>query len=374
MAVQRFKVGHASDDDWQRATQSCLAQIGDVPLPFTLGFLYVTDAFAAYLPEILSQFKAATGIEHWVGTVGAGICTMGQEYFDQPAIAAMVSAFPENSFRVFPTIDASLDEFVRNNREWCAKVDAHFGIVHADPRNAKIPAFIAALADEAIGGFLVGGLTSSRGAHAQIAQQVTEGGISGVLFAGDVQVVTALTQGCSPIGSQHVITDCDANIAITLDEQPALDVFQEDVGELIARDPRGAAGHIFAALPIRGSDTGDYLVRHLTGFDPERKLFSVDELLEPGRTIMFCRRDPQSAYQDMLRMLKSIKGRLTGPPRGGVYYSCVGRGPNLFGENSEELRTIQGQLGDFPLVGFFCNGEVSHNRLYGYTGVLTVFL
>jgi small ligand-binding sensory domain FIST len=25
-------------------------------------------------------------------------------------------------------------------------------------------------------------------------------------------------------------------------------------------------------------------------------------------------------------------------------------------------------------VGFFCNGEISHNRLYGYTGVLTLFL
>jgi hypothetical protein len=25
------------------------------------------------------------------------------------------------------------------------------------------------------------------------------------------------------------------------------------------------------------------------------------------------------------------------------------------------------------LVGFFANGEIYHNRLYGYTGVLTVF-
>ena len=372
--MQSFKVGHASDPDWQRASQSCLAQIGDVPHPFTLGFLYVTDAFAAHLPDILNSFKVATGIEHWVGTLGMGICTTGQEYFDQPAIAAMVTAFPEDSFRVFPTIDANLHEFVRDQSDWYSKADAHFGIVHVDPRNSNIPMFIAALADEIISGFLVGGLTSSRGAYSQIAEQVTEGGISGVLFGGDVQVITALTQGCSPIGKSHVITECDANVAISLDEQPALDVFQEDVGELIARDPRGAAGHIFAALPIRGSDTGDYLVRHLTGFDPERKLLSVDELLEPGQMMMFCRRDAQSAYQDMLRMLERIKGRLTGPPRGGLYYSCVGRGPNLFGQNSEELRTIQGQLGDFPLVGFFCNGEVSHNRLYGYTGVLTVFI
>ena len=32
------------------------------------------------------------------------------------------------------------------------------------------------------------------------------------------------------------------------------------------------------------------------------------------------------------------------------------------------------ELGEFPLVGFFANGEISNNRLYGYTGVLTLFL
>ena len=61
-------------------------------------------------------------------------------------------------------------------------------------------------------------------------------------------------------------------------------------------------------------------------------------------------------------------------PRGGVYYSCLGRGANLFGSNSEELRTIENALGDVPIAGFFCNGEISHNRLYGYTGVLTLFV
>ena len=43
-------------------------------------------------------------------------------------------------------------------------------------------------------------------------------------------------------------------------------------------------------------------------------------------------------------------------------------------DDSEELKAIRDRLGDFPLVGFFANGEISHNRLYGYTGVLTLFL
>ncbi|MEM7018315.1 MAG: FIST C-terminal domain-containing protein, partial [Pseudomonadota bacterium] len=59
----------------------------------------------------------------------------------------------------------------------------------------------------------------------------------------------------------------------------------------------------------------------------------------------------------------------------GVYYTCLGRGPSLFiGEENRELKMIQEVLGDFPLTGFFGNGEISNNRLYSYTGVLTLFL
>jgi small ligand-binding sensory domain FIST len=90
--------------------------------------------------------------------------------------------------------------------------------------------------------------------------------------------------------------------------------------------------------------------------------------------MMFCRRDAASAVEDMVRMLESIKEGLFTRPRGAVYYSCLGRGASLFGPNSEELALIRQSLGELPLVGFFCNGEISHDRLYGYTGVLTLFL
>ncbi len=72
------------------------------------------------------------------------------------------------------------------------------------------------------------------------------------------------------------------------------------------------------------------------------------------------------AVESMVRFVEK-------PPRAGIYFSCVGRGPNLFGPHSEELSIIREVLGDFPLVGFFGNGEISHDRLYGYTGVLTLF-
>jgi small ligand-binding sensory domain FIST len=34
---------------------------------------------------------------------------------------------------------------------------------------------------------------------------------------------------------------------------------------------------------------------------------------------------------------------------------------------------IRDRFGDIPLIGFFANGEISRDRLYGHTGVLTLF-
>ena len=73
-------------------------------------------------------------------------------------------------------------------------------------------------------------------------------------------------------------------------------------------------------------------------------------------------------------MLADVKRRATAAPRAGLYFSCVARGPNLFGPQSRELAMIRDALGDFPLAGFFGNGEIAHDRVYGYTGVLALFL
>jgi small ligand-binding sensory domain FIST len=109
------------------------------------------------------------------------------------------------------------------------------------------------------------------------------------------------------------------------------------------------------------------------GIDPQNGLVAIGDMAERGGRVMFCRRDANTAREDLLRMLAAIRKGLRGPPRGGIYVSCLGRGRNLFGDASEELSLIATELGDFPLVGFYANGEISQDRLYGYTGVLTLF-
>ena len=114
------------------------------------------------------------------------------------------------------------------------------------------------------------------------------------------------------------------------------------------------------------------MVRNLVGIDPARGWLAVGDQVESGSRVMFVRRDPESAEGDLVGMLDKLKRRVTAPPRGGVYISCVARGANMFGQVGREMELIREGLGTFPLIGFYADGEISNNRLYGYTGVLTL--
>jgi len=370
-----FAYAHASASDWHAAVDQVIVDLlrqlpGVTP---SLGFVYVTDAVNAHFDRVLALLRAATGVSHWVGAVGIGICATGVEYYEQPALAVMLADLPTDAFRVFPPVVKDLDIFDAAQRNWLGERKPFFGLVHGDPSNPLTESLITQLAERTAAGFLVGGLASSE-THARVVADVPgQGGISGAMFTDDVPIQTTLTQGCSPIGPHRVVTEAQRNVLIQIDGRPALDVFREDIGQVLARDMSRVGGYIFAGLPIAGSDTGDYLVRNLLGVDLEQKLLAIGDLVEQGQQIMFCRRDADTARDDLTRMLDGLASRLSGPPRGGVYISCLGRGAHLFGGDSAELRLIQDRLGSFPLVGFYANGEISQNRLYGYTGVLMVF-
>lgn len=72
-------------------------------------------------------------------------------------------------------------------------------------------------------------------------------------------------------------------------------------------------------------------------------------------------------------MLTGLETRLAGRPKAGLYFSCVARGPNLFEREHHEMQAIRQSFGDIPIAGFFGNGEVSNDRVYGYTGVIALF-
>jgi len=369
--TQVFQVAQASGGDWKDLTAKCLAELGTLPDGANLGFVYVTDSLDEDLRLILKQLREETRIHNWVGTIGFGVCVSRTELFDMPAMAIMAGAVPRDSFCLLPTTGPDDLDLPEDVVSWAKEHNPMLGVVHADPRVPGLEEIFTRIQNQT-GCFLVGGMTASRGVQEQIADEVTEGGVSGILLGSEIGAVTALTQGCSPIGPIHQVTAGSDNVLHSLDGRPALDVFREDIGELLARDLSRINGYVHAAIPIKGSDTGDYLVRNLLGVYPDQGWVSIGEQLNNGDQVMFVRRDGASAMTDLKRMVSDIKRRTDTQPKAALYFSCVARGPNLFGQGSKELNTIADIMGDVPLIGFFANGEISNNRLYGYTGVLSL--
>ena len=337
-----FAFAHGAD--WRRSLKG-LGRPGR-----GLGFLYFTDVLVEQSQEILDGLRNDTGVKDWIGTVGTGVIATGTEYQDEPAVAAMVADF--DSFSVF------------SGRLPLKNMSAHFAVVHADPSAPDVPGLVSDMSAKIVTGYLVGGISSSRSRTVQIANEVLSGGLSGAVLGEEVAVSTRLTQGCTAYPGRYRVTECDDNVIAALDGRPALEVLLEAV--------RGEKAQLLVGIPVPGSDTGDYTARNLVGIDPKNKLIAIGDHVAPGDTILFCKRDAAAARKDLQRALDQVKAEVP-RARGALYYSCVARGEHMFGSRGAELQLIRQALGDVPLVGFFCNGEISRDRLYGYTGVLTVF-
>jgi small ligand-binding sensory domain FIST len=415
--MQLFPFGHATHPQWQMAAGLVLAQLraqmtlhGYAPSP-TLGLLYITDHYATSAQDILDHLGAELPeVTDWAGTVGVGIASSNVEYFDEPAMAVMLCAVPSDQYRVFSGV-APLPGTFR----------AHTALVHADAGTPDVGELIAEMADRTATGYLFGGLASSRGDVVQFAiggngnvqgqghaGGVFRGGLSGVAFTQEVQIVSRVTQGCQPISPARDITAADGNLVTGLDGEPALDVLLEDLGVSLEQ-PQAAMAALrttLVGLTQASEDvvnrTGhfgtDVVVRHIIGLDPRRRGVAVASKVEEGMRLAFCRRDVEAARADLVRICAEIREELepeelplaaasaltaadplappspaTSPLAGAIYVSCAGRGGPHFGGPSAEMQIVRRALGDVPLVGFFAGGEIGRKNLYGYTGVLTVF-
>jgi small ligand-binding sensory domain FIST len=390
----------------------------------TLALLYITDHYAPHAQEILDHLSAELPeVTDWSGTVGVGIAANNVEYFDEPALSVMLCDLPADQYRVFsgvsPLPPASLFK-------------AHTALVHADASTPDVAGLIEEMAARTDSGYVFGGLASSRTKTVQFALSgngnlkghgaaggVFSGGLSGVAFARAVPdagssrlgLMSRVTQGCQPVSKNYQITACEGNVITGLNDQPALEVMLGDL-DISLDDPKEAidkvrrtlvglsnASHSLADGTLRraGQFGADVLVRHLIGLDPSRKGVAIADMPEVGMTLAFCERHAAAARADLTRVCAEIReelepqevtaevaqalgaGEAESAPHvargiaGAIYVSCTGRGGLHFGGPSAELQIIRRALGDVPLVGFFANGEIARNHVYGYTGVLTVF-
>ncbi len=389
-AAPVFAEAHASHPDASMALGLALAQLeAHAPAAPTLGWCYLSEAHAGQAEALLAALGRQWPGVAWVGATGLGVCAGGVEYFEEPAVVLMLCDLPRAHFRVFsgrqPLPPAEL-------------FPAHVAQVHADPATPDLDELIEELSQRMASGYVFGGLASARSRALSFADGVCVGGLSGVAFDAEIALVSRVSQGCQPIGPAHRIDAAEKQIVQRLDGEPAFDVLLRELG-LSEDRPREMLVELRQTLvalgeaeggPRRGGSFGpEERVRHLIGLDPGRRAIAVAEAVEPGQTLSFCRRNTEAARRDLLRIGAEIRSTLEpeelpldgSAPVGGrrmlaaLYASCTGRGGPHFGAPSAELELLRHALGGqaLPLAGFFAAGEIGHHRLYGYTGVLTVF-
>jgi small ligand-binding sensory domain FIST len=405
----QFISAAASGKDWREASKAVLEMLEQAKghgRAFNLGFLYISDHLADDAVSILNLFKSVLGIDHWTGAVGLGVCGIDEAHLDRPAISAMLGRFEEEDFCVFPGAGGDHDKTLPLLENFMRKRPPMLVFTHGDPLADQDPALTIKALSEFTGGFVMGGLSSSRRQHVQFANDVCGGGLSGVAFARDITVATTLSQGCTPIGPIHAITRSEDHFIHEIDSKKAGAVFGDDLrsmamkkidkdanvivtSEDMLRDPETIPGElktlfrgeIHAAFPVSESDQNDYLVRNIIGIDPDEGTMAVSQDVSPGESIMFVQRDEKTVYEDLSASLIALRKRIqkeTGrfEPKGALYVSCVARAFSTI-ENIPtpgEVKLIREVIGDVPLAGFYAGGEISNARLYGYTGVLTLFL
>jgi small ligand-binding sensory domain FIST len=182
------------------------------------------------------------------------------------------------------------------------------------------------------------------------------------------------------------ITACQDNVILQIDDAPALDVLHDSIDSIhltpTGEKPPTRRGHIHAAFPVSGVDTGAVMVRNITQADEESGALTIAHEFRQGDAVQFIYRDRQTAMEDLTATLKSLHeraGKSVGPanlqPKALFYFGCAARMPEAPGfVNDDEATLAKTIFGNIPMAGFYTAAEICNGHVYGYTGVAVLIV
>jgi small ligand-binding sensory domain FIST len=316
----------------------------------------------------------------------------GEEVERLPAVTLTTARLPEVVVRTFHLDGGALPDLDGPPDSWERLVGAERSqepqfVLLADPFTSRPEALLAGLDYAFPGSAKIGGLASggtSPGLNALFLDgEVHTSGIVGAALSGNVLVDTVVAQGCRPVGPLMQITDCKENILYEVDGRPAFSALQELFVGLDERDRKLAQTALFVGVVMSEFEeepkAGDFLIRNLISIDPKSGAIAVSEYLGEGMRIRFHLRDAEASAQDLHAVLTDYESAL---PRkdevsGALLFSCLGRGEYLYGKPNFDTGIFRQHLGNVPVGGFFCNGEIGPvggtTFLHGYTSSIGLF-
>jgi len=358
--------------------------------PADLLILFLTPHYEADYERVPEAVAGILSPALFVGCTGTGIIGNAREIEDRPSVSVIAASLPGVDITPFyvtepdlPTLDAGPDQ-------WYQALDVdpgetpHFllfvdptGEVPFDPR-PLLMGLDFAYPDSA----KIGGLASVLRENCMfMGDQLLSGGCAGIALQGNIGVDTVVAQGCRPVGSPMTITDCDGYLLSGLDDRPTVEVLVELYHTLIEQDQELLQRSLHLGIASTGLKAdygaGDFLIRNVLQLNHEKGTIAIGDHLERGQTVQFHLRDPESAHDELDLLLRRYRDGTEAEAAGALLFTCTGRGKHLFGEAHHDSGLFQSIVGEVPLAGMFCGGEIGpvgdSTYLHGYTSSFAIF-
>jgi small ligand-binding sensory domain FIST len=365
-----------------RAVAQAREALGDAPA--SLAVLFASAHFLGSAEALAAAVAEQTGPLPLVGCVGEAVAGGAREVESEPAVSLWLGAGlgPVESFAM---------DFVRTSSGGAyggyqfPPEAAGVHLMICDPFTFPADGLLAHLNEQRPGAVVMGGMASaalpSRQSRLFLNDRVLSRGAVGVHLP-RAEVHSLVAQGCRPVGDAYIITGAEGSVIAELGGRPPLTRLREMAAALPARDRELLAEGVLLGVVIdeyrAEPGQGDFLVRGVTGADPDSGAIAVGDEIQVGQTVQFHVRDAASADEDLRRALARESAALGGRrPAGALLFTCNGRGSRMFAEPDHDAGLIATMLGDIPVAGFFCAGELGpvggQNFLHTFTASIALF-
>ena len=370
---------------------SASPRIGPAEVEPDLVLVFTSMHYVSQRDAVASALRAHFPKAVIFGCTGAGVIGAGHEAEEGAAVSVTAAHLPGVRLAPFHVDIDSMPSPDAPPEVWHRLVglkpdlDPHF-LLLADPFSLDAEALVGGLDFAFPGAAKIGGLASGAqrpGEHVlYLNAQAYRSGAVGIALAGNIVADTVVAQGCRPIGEVMRVTEADRNTLVTLDGKPAIEVLQETFVTLDKRGQELAQRSLFLGIAmdplIDQVQAGDFLVRNIMGADTDRGALAVGALLSEGQLVQFHVRDAETSADDLRSLLEAYRQGVRGLPAvGALLFSCTGRGRGLYGEADHDTGLFHDLVGELPLGGFFCNGEIGPvagtTHLHSYTSSFGLF-
>jgi small ligand-binding sensory domain FIST len=371
------------------SVEAILSQMDGKSVDLTI--IFVSPQFKDKYEEIPKLIRDRISSRHFLGCSGGGIIGGGKEAEQQAAFSITCANLPDVEIQEIHTDTMKLpdqDTAPSVWREWLG-VDVEKNpsfIFLADPFSFQGEEFLAGVDFAYPNSSKVGGLAS--GAQAQggnalyLNDKIHNNGLIGLALSGNIGMDTIVAQGCRPIGEPVKVSKCDGTLLTGMDGQPPLELLQSVYEGLDENDKSLVQTSLFLGIemdPLKDNpQQGDFLIRNIMGVEREIGGIHVGTLLREGQLVQFHLRDKAMSAEDLKLMLTRYKANKNFKnTSGALLFSCLGRGQYLYGKPNHDADMFRDHIGDIPLGGFFCNGEIGPvgktTFLHGYTSSFGIF-